>query len=176
MAKKTILYIAMSQDGFISGENDNLDFLNEYQVEGEDYGYANFISSIDFIVVGRKTYEKVLAMGYPYHNNKKVFVITRNSKESKNENLTFYNGNIKTLICQLKDSTNKHIYCDGGAELASYMLKSNLIDRLILSVIPLKLHKGTLLFENGLAPNAFELRKKEEYKSGLIQYCYELNI
>jgi len=86
MAKKTILYIAMSQDGFISGENDNLDFLNEYQVEGEDYGYANFISSIDFIVVGRKTYENVLAMGYPYHNNKKVFVITRNSKESKNEN------------------------------------------------------------------------------------------
>jgi dihydrofolate reductase len=81
----------MSQDGFISGENDNLNFLNEYQVKGEDYGYANFLSSIDSIVVGRKTYEKVLAMSYPYHNDKMVFVITRSSKESKSKNLSFYN-------------------------------------------------------------------------------------
>ena len=44
---KTILYIAMSQDGFIAGENDNINFLNPYQIEGEDYGYGNFIKTIE---------------------------------------------------------------------------------------------------------------------------------
>jgi dihydrofolate reductase len=175
MINNTTLYIALSEDGFIAGENDNLDFLNDYQVEGEDYGYSNFISSIDSIVVGRKTYEKVIDMGYPYHEDKQVYVITRSPKKSKNENLTFYNGDLKTLIDQLRRHTNKNIYCDGGAELARYMLNNKLIDRLILSVIPIELHKGTLLFEKGIVPNTFELRRKEEYKSGLIQYTYELN-
>ena len=115
-------------------------------------------------------------MGYPYHEDKKVFVVTHFSKESKNENLIFYNENIKTLIGQLKRSTNKHIYCNGGAELAKYMINNNLIDQMILSVIPLKLHTGTLLFEKGLVPNLFELKGKEEYSSGLVQYTYDLKI
>ena len=46
MKAKTVLYIAMSQDGFIAGENDNIDFLNAYQVEDEDYGYKIFIKTI----------------------------------------------------------------------------------------------------------------------------------
>ncbi len=78
---KTTLYIAMSLDGFISGENDNLDFLNPYHVEGEDYGYRAFVDSIQTVIVGRKTYEVIQGMGVPYHSEKQVFVI---SKESLN--------------------------------------------------------------------------------------------
>ena len=43
----------MSEDGFIAGENDSLDFLNKFQMEGEDYGYSDFIQSVEFVVVGR---------------------------------------------------------------------------------------------------------------------------
>ena len=165
----------MSEDGFIAGENDNLDFLNKYQVEGEDYGYSKFIDSIEFIVVGRKTYDKVKALGYPYHEDKKVCVITRIVKESKVENLTYHNGDVKELIDQLKASTYKNVYCDGEAELASYMIENNLIDEIILSVIPKKLNKGVLLFEKGIVPSSFELARREEYEIGLIQYIYQFN-
>lgn len=65
MKSKTVLYISISEDGFIAGVKDNLDFLNEYIIEGEDYGYANFIKSIDTVVVGRRTYEKVFSMVTP---------------------------------------------------------------------------------------------------------------
>jgi dihydrofolate reductase len=174
MNNKTILYIAMSEDGFIAGDNDNLDFLNNFQVKDEDYGYSKFMNSVEFIVVGRKTYDKVISMGYPYHKDKQVFVITRVPKESpQNETLTFYNGAIAALIGQLKASSgNKHIYCDGGAALANHMIDLNLIDQMILSVVPTKLNRGTLLFKKGCVPNHFELKDALTFKSGLIQYTY----
>ena len=166
----------MFKDGFIAGENDNINFLNKYQVEGEDYGYNKFISSVDSIVVGRRTYDKVIGMEYPYHEDKKVYVITRNQRESNRKNLNFYTGDLTILISQLKQSTNKNIYCDGGAELAKHMIKNNLIDKIILSIIPITLHQGTSLFANGIVPNHFELKEKEEYKTGLIQHTYELTL
>jgi dihydrofolate reductase len=61
MKKKVILYIAISEDGFIAGAGDNLDFLNTVWTEGEDYCYAQFLNSIDMVLVGRKTYDKAIS-------------------------------------------------------------------------------------------------------------------
>ena len=174
MSNKTILYTAMSSDGFLAGENDNIDFLSPYQVEGEDYGYNEFIKSVGAIIVGRKTYEIVIGMGYPYHPDKNVYVATRGSIKSDRENLFFYNGDMKALIKQLKSSQHKNIYCDGGAALAKSLFNERLIDEIILSVIPVKLEKGIMLFDNGIIPNDFKLKGSKEFKTGLIQYYYEL--
>ena len=171
---KTTLYIAMSEDGYIAGENDSLDFLNPYQVEGEDYGYHAFIEKIDAIIVGRKTYETVINLGYPYHPEKKVYVITRDSNYMNNERLEFYNGSIPDLANQLK-SQNKNVYCDGGAQLSTYMISQSLIDAIILSVIPVTLESGTLLFKNGQVPESFRLKSSTPFSTGLTQFHYELN-
>ena len=171
---KTTLYIAMSEDGYIAGENDSLDFLNPYQVEGEDYGYHAFIEKIDAIIVGRKTYETVINLGYPYHLEKKVYVVTRDSNYMNNESLEFYNGSIPDLVNHLK-SQNKNVYCDGGAQLATYMISQSLIDAIILSVIPVTLESGTLLFKNGQVPESFRLKSSTPFSTGLIQFHYELN-
>lgn len=173
MNSKVILYIAMSEDGFIAGENDNIDFLNEFQVEGEDYGYGSFIQTISSIIVGRKTYEKVINMGYPYHEDKDVYVITRNSRQSS-DRLHFYSRDLKNLIGELRKTNSGNIYCDGGAELAQTLISLGLIDRIILSIIPVNLTKGTLLFKNGLVPSEFEVEHMVEFKTGLIQYTYNL--
>ncbi|MDG2146899.1 MAG: dihydrofolate reductase family protein [Flavobacteriaceae bacterium] len=168
-----ILYIAMSTDGFIAGENGNIDFLNEFQVEGEDYGYKNFIKTISSILVGRKTYEKVINMGYPYHEDKDVYVITRNSKPSSKK-LHFYNEDLNKLINELKGLNSGDIYCDGGAELAQALISIGLIDKIILSIIPVNLHKGTLLFKNGFVPSEFLLESQVKFKTGLTQFTYNL--
>lgn len=174
MASKLILYIAMSSDGFIAGENDSLDFLSPYQVEGEDYGYHSFIQSIETVIVGRRTYETVVGMGCPYHEDKRVYVITSSSKHSDNEKLIYFNGDLKNMVKELKTSETGHIYCDGGALLAKSLLEENLIDEMVLSIIPVQLNNGTLLFEAGVIPYDFELKKKTEYSSGLIQFSYVL--
>jgi len=174
MSINTILYIAMSADGFIAGENNNIDFLNPYQIEGEDYGYNEFINSVGSIIVGRKTYENVIGMGFPYHPDKTVYVATKSSRQSETENLIYYYGSFKPLITKLKSSQHKNIYCDGGAELAKSLIAEDLIDEIIVSIIPVKLETGTLLFENGRVPDHFSLKKKQAFKTGLIQYSYEL--
>jgi dihydrofolate reductase len=172
MNPKTILYIAISEDGFIAGEDNNLDFLNPYQGGEEDYGYSEFINSVGCILVGRKTYDVVVNMGYPYHPEKMVYVVTKQSRTSSSEKLLFFDGNLRKLIDEIKSSQNQNIYCDGGAELAHSLIAADLIDEMILSVVPIQLHHGTLLFQGGKVPNQFSLRSKQTYPNGLVQSLY----
>ena len=169
MKCKCILYIAMSTDGFIAGENDNLDFLNPYQMDGEDYGYKNFTDSVSHIIVGRKTFEVVQGMGFPYHSDKIVYVITNSTIHSNNKNIIFYNGDLASLIKEIQSSSQMNIYCDGGAVLANSLLANDLIDEIILSIIPITLKSGTLLFENGETPEQFIQHKQIDYTNGVIQ-------
>jgi dihydrofolate reductase len=170
---KVILYIAMSRDGFIAGADGQLDFLDPYQVEGEDYGYSEFMHTIGSIIVGRKTYETVLGMGYPYHPDLQVIVASRSGMKSEQKNLVYYGGLWRPLIDQLKATQENNIYCDGGAELARSLINEQLIDEIILSVIPVSLYQGTLLFEQGLVPSDFELMSKKSFQSGLEQCHYQ---
>jgi dihydrofolate reductase len=64
--RKVILFIAMSVDGFIATLNDDLSFLSIVEQEGQDYGYSDFIKTVDTVIIGRKTYEKVITMGFDF--------------------------------------------------------------------------------------------------------------
>ncbi|HNP99428.1 MAG TPA: dihydrofolate reductase, partial [Bacteroidia bacterium] len=75
--RKIILYIACSVDGYIAGPNDNLDFLSMVERPSEDYGYQKFTDTIDAVIMGRKTYDKVLSFGIPFpHSGRNCFVVT----------------------------------------------------------------------------------------------------
>src|SRR4051812_24677761 len=91
-----ILYIAMSVDGYIAGENGDISWLSTVEIPGEDYGYGEFIKTVDTVIMGRKTYEKVLSFGIGFpHADKKCYVISRERKGVE-ENVTFYNGSLAT--------------------------------------------------------------------------------
>ena len=173
MSKKLILYIAMSEDGFIAGPGDDLGFLEDFQTAGEDYGYSSFIDSVDTVIVGRKTYDKVKDMGYPYHEDKEVYVICRSPKETLAASLHFYSGAVPELIHRLKTTAKKDLYCDGGAVLALHLFQLNVIVKIILSIIPTQLQKGTLLFKDGKVPINFKLLHALKYDNGLIQQHWE---
>ncbi len=167
--RKVILYIAQSIDGFIEDSDGAIDFLDCVAKEGEDYGYEEFNKTIDTIIVGRKTYQKVLQMGFPYHpDKKKVYVISRQKKEDF-DNVCFFNGNITELVEQLKTNPGKNIYCDGGAEIVRLLLKNNLIDEIILSIIPTILGTGKRLFEEISVKSNFITAKTQTFDTGLIQ-------
>lgn len=94
MSRKVVLYIATSVDGFIAKTNDDLSFLSLVSKEGEDYGYGEFINSVDTVILGRKTYDWVMNQVPEFpHANKTTFVITR-TPQSSIGNTHFYNGNM----------------------------------------------------------------------------------
>jgi dihydrofolate reductase len=172
--KKLILYIAMSLDGFIAGPDDDLSFLSAVEQEGEDYGYARFCETVDTIIIGRKSYEKVITMCGQYpHSDKQVYVITRTPQPSEN-NIHFFSGDLKELVQQLKATGTKNIYCDGGGEIARLLLHQGLIDEMILSIIPVILTAGTALFAGLSSKNPLTLIGAESFKSGLVQLHYQL--
>ena len=112
MERKVILYIAMSLDGYIATKDDGLEFLSIVEEAGEDYSYNDFVNTVDSVIIGRKTYDKVLSMGYKYpHANKELFVITRKQRAAEGK-VSFYSDDLKTLVTELKKRDGKNIYID----------------------------------------------------------------
>jgi dihydrofolate reductase len=173
MTRKVILYIAVSLDGYIAQPNDDLGFLSIVEQEGEDYGYNDFIETIDAVIVGRKTYEKVISMGIEFpHADKDAYIITRTPRPQKG-NVKFYTGQLKTLVEKLKAEAGKNIFCDGGAEIVNELLKDDLIDEFIISIIPILLGNGTKLFKDGRPETKLELTSIKSFEKGLAQLHYQ---
>ncbi len=171
--RKLVLYISMSLDGYIATKEDSLEFLSLVEKEGEDYGYHEFVQSVDAVMVGRKTYEKVISMGYDYpHSDKDVYILTRTAKPSVG-NFKFFTDDLVQLVIDLKNKPGKNIYCDGGAEIANELMKNDLVDEYIISVIPILLGDGIKLFKNGRPEQRLELLKSKQYEKGLIQLHYQ---
>lgn len=167
----------MSLDGYIAKPNDDLSFLNLVERQGEDYGYADFISEIDTVIVGRKTYDYVLKEIGPSHydnGNRDVYVITRTERPQIGRTI-FYNGDIPGLIKRLKNESGKNIYCDGGAELINELMMHSLIDGFVISVIPILLGVGTRLFQDGIPEQRLEFISAQTFETGLAQLIYKKN-
>lgn len=173
--RKISLFIAASLDGYIAKPNDDLSFLKLVEKEGEDYGYAEFTDTIDTLIIGRKTYDYVVKeIGPSYYDNgqRDVYVITRTERPQSGRTV-FYTGNIAELVRQLKSEQGKNIYCDGGAEVINELLKHDLVDEFIISVIPILLGNGTRLFKDGRPEQMLECIEVKTFETGLTQLHYK---
>jgi dihydrofolate reductase len=170
--RKMVMYIAMSLDGYIAKPDDDLSFLDSVQLDGEDYGYGEFISSVDTVLIGRKTYDWVVnAIGKNPHEDKLSYVITSQSRVSEG-NLQYYSADLNDLCEKLKSFPGKNIYCDGGAQLVNALLGLKQIDEIIISIIPVLLGDGVRLFQKGYTELPLSLIGTKHFKSGLVQLRY----
>ena len=168
------LFIAASLDGYIAKPDDDLSFLNVVEKEGEDYGYAAFTSTIDTIILGRRTYDWVLGKIGPSHydnGERNVYVITRSERPDIGKT-KFYTGDLTELVRHLTSESGKNIYCDGGAEIINELLKNDLIDEFIISVVPVLVGNGTRLFKDGRPEQQLELVNTKTFDTGLTQLHY----
>ena len=166
----------MSLDGYIATKDNDLSWLSIVEQEGEDYGYFAFNEQVDTYIVGRKTYEIVLGLTggtFPQAEKHQCYVITRQERAPEN-GVEFYNGDLKTIVEELKAKGGKHIYCDGGSEIVLALLKENLMDEVIVSVIPILLGDGIPLFKSGFSSQKLRLKEAKSYESGLVQLHYEV--
>lgn len=173
--RKVVLYISMSLDGYIATKDNELEFLSIVEQEGEDYGYSDFVKSVDAVLIGRKTYEKVIGMGYEYpHKDKDVYILTRTVRPPIGT-FQFYSGDLTQLVDKLKSEVGNNIYCDGGSEIANALMRANLIDEYIISIIPVLLGEGIKLFDDGRPELKLELVSAKHFDKGLTQLHYKRN-
>lgn len=172
--RQLILYIAVSLDGYIAKPGDDLSFLDRVQKEGEDYGYKRFLQSVDTVIIGRRTYDWVLARIGEYPDSEKtVYVISRTNRPSL-ARVHYYSGRMTELIQELKKHPGKNIFCDGGAEIVNLLLDEQLFDELIISVIPVLTGEGIRLFRDGRPEQDLELVSAKSFDTGLVQLHYRV--
>ena len=173
--RKLSLFIATSLDGYIAKPNDDLSFLKLVEKEGEDYGYKEFTDTIDTLIIGRRTYDYVAkTIGSSHYDNgeRDVYIITRTERPGAGRT-TFYTGSLIELVKRLKSEKGKNIYCDGGAEVINELLKYDLIDEFIISIVPILLGNGTRLFKDGRPEQMLEFVNAKTFETGLTQLHYK---
>src|SRR5213593_3922261 len=112
-ARKIIVYIATSADGYIARADGGVDWLNRPRTVG-DYGMADFFKTIDTILWGRKTYDMSLGFSKkgkgPRMGSKiKSYVFTHNPPASS-ANVEFVNEPIKKFAKRLRATPGKDIW------------------------------------------------------------------
>ena len=175
---KVSIYIATSLDGFIARENGDLDWLpgSDGQSDGEDYGYQQFMDSVDTLVMGRKTYETVLSFGEWSYGEKHVIILSGREIEIPihlAETVKVSNSTPTELAKTLRESGVQHLYIDGGKTIQSF-LNAGLIDEMIITQIPVLLGSGIPLF--GAVEHDVKLRhiKTTAFPNGFVQSKYKV--
>src|SRR5690348_8510167 len=110
--RKLIVYIACSLDGFIAGPGADLSFLKMVEKAGEDYGYKSFMSGIDTVIMGRRTYDWVMKEVSDYLDKTRNIYILSSAEKPPANNVQFYNGDPAVLVEELRSKEGKDIFVD----------------------------------------------------------------
>ena len=168
------IFIGTSLDGFIARPNDELDWLPADG--GEPHGYDEFMASVDALVIGRKTFEKVLTFGdWPYGDKRVVVLSSRPVDLSvvRGGRVEQISGTHAEIVAQLAASGAHHLYIDGGITIQRF-LRAGLIQRLIITRVPVLIGEGIPLF--GSLPHDVRLQhiSTRHFPSGLVQSEYHV--
>lgn len=171
---KVSVFVGTSLDGFIARPNGDFDFLPEGG--GEPHGYTEFMASVDALVIGRKTFEVVLALPeWPYGDKRVVVLSSRALDFSKLPAgmIEQMSGSPAEIVTRLAASGVKHIYVDGGITIQNF-LRAGLVQRLTITRVPVLIGEGIPLF--GSLPHDVRLRHvaTQHYPSGLVKGEYEV--
>ena len=168
---KTSVFIATSLDGFIARADGGLDWLPTGG--GEEHGYEAFMATVDALVIGRKTYETVLAFDVWPYGPKPVVVLSTGALAPAPQGALVerMSGPPADIVSQLESRGIRHVYVDGGITIQRF-LQAGLIQRLIITRIPVLLGSGIPLFGATQHDIALEHVATRAYGSGLVQSEY----
>lgn len=170
---KSSVYIAVSLDGYIAREDGAVDWLEglESPGEDEDYGYHAFMESVDRLVMGRGSYDKVASFAEWPYGEQRVVVLTNRPFDPPVETVEIMSGTPAEVVAQLAADGAEHLYVDGGVTITAF-LEAGMIDELIITRLPVLLGSGLPLFGRISREIALRHVDTQSYRNGLTQSCY----
>ena len=168
---KIILYVATSNDGFIADEKGGVDWLPQPNpAQNDDMGYKKLLDNVSTIIMGSISYEQILSFGDWAWNDKKSYVFTSQIMNTDKKYIHFIKYGIKEFISNFYiQHPNENIWLLGGAKLANSFAQLNLIDEIILTIVPKNINSGIKLdlpYENYL------LKSTTKHYDNIIQNTY----
>lgn len=174
MLPRASVFAGVTVDGYIARSNHDLDFLPE---DAEDHGFAAFFASVDGLVIGRNTYDKVRGFEpWPY-GTKPVVVLSSRALEPPppaGAPVEQMAGTPREVLERLGSQGWEHVYVDGGLTVTRF-LEAGLIQRLIVTRVPVLIGTGIPLFGALGRDIRLEHVATRTYPSGLVQSEYRVS-
>jgi dihydrofolate reductase len=168
------VFVGTSVDGFIARKNGSFDFLPADG--GEPHGYEEFMASVDALVIGRNTFDVVRAMpAWPY-GQKRVVVLSSHAvdlSDVRDGVVEHMAGSPEEIVAKLAATGAQHVYVDGGITIQRF-LRAGLVDRLIITRVPVLIGEGIPLF--GPVPRDIRLEhvSTQTFRSGMVKSEYRV--
>ena len=179
--RRVTLHVVSSLDGFIAKHDNSVSWLNDtgtiyeagISISAEEA--ATFVKSIDCYVLGSRTYEHALELGWPYGDTPTVVVTSREWPAAR-QNVEFYSGDLKRLVDEKLAPRYRNIWLVGGAMLCRRFLELRLVDEIRLMIAPVLLGEGLRLFGGSPAEERWDLKNVAAYKNGYVELSYSASI
>ncbi len=165
---KVVLFIATSLDGYIASSDGTVDWL----FHDADYGYTEFMVSLDAVVVGRKTWEQAKTFEEVPFAAKQVFVFSSTLPSSSDERIHHVQGEVGTVVAAIRQNLQRDLWLIGGGELIRQFISYRLIDEFRLFVHPILLGAGIPLFLHHSERTNLTFEGSQSFPSGLIELRY----
>jgi dihydrofolate reductase len=175
--KKITLHMVSSLDGFIASKDNSVSWLDSAQAVYEagvslsEEEVVAFLKSVDCYVMGSRTYEHALELGWPYGDTPSV-VVTGRKLSSTRKSVEFYSGDLKTLVDVKLTHRYRNIWLVGGAMLCQRFLELGLVDEIRLTIAPVLLGEGLRLFSGSRTKEKWNLKNVVAYKNGFVELWY----
>jgi dihydrofolate reductase len=174
---RVTLHAVSSLDGFIARKDNSISWLEvngsvyEAGVSVSEEEIAAFVKTVDCYVLGSRTYEHALELGWPYGDTPTIVVTSRELPPAR-KSVEFYSGDLKTLVDVKLASTFRNIWLVGGAILCRRFLELDLVDEIKLTIAPVLLGDGLSLFGDSLTEKRWDLKNVVAYKNGFVELTY----
>ena len=174
MRSTVTLHMVASLDGFIAKKDNSISWMDspgDVYENGVTADGAEVLQSIDCYVLGSRTYEHALQLGWPYGDTPTV-VVTSRELPSTRKSVEFYSGDLKRLVGEVLAPRYAHIWLVGGAILAQSFLRLGLVDEIRLMIAPVTLGEGLHLFGDSGVEQRWVLKNVVGYKDGYVDVAY----
>ncbi len=172
------VHMVSSLDGFIAKKDGTVSWMHSTDtydkgIELTKEYIADFLESIDCYVMGSRTYEHTIELGWPY-GEVPVFVLTKRNLKSDKKNVQFLSGDLTEIVNNELKPKFENIWMVGGTLLTKEFLRLGLADEINITIIPVLLGNGTLFFDHIGKELLLHLKDLTAFKDGMVEIVYEI--